>query len=68
MRDELRLTNLALGQIMDEIEEKIANIKQSSLEENPLAELSSAQQKPKSEEMAYLERVKEEKVKIAVLY
>jgi len=27
MRDELRLTNLALGQIMDEIEEKITLIK-----------------------------------------
>lgn len=68
MRDELRLTNLALGQIMDEIEDKIAHIKQNSVDENPFEEFASNALKPKSEEMAYLERVKEEKVKIAVLY
>lgn len=37
MRDELRLTNLALGQIMEEIEDKIAMIKQQEIDENPLA-------------------------------
>ena len=40
MRDELRLTNLALGQIMDEIEEKIFVLKQQSVDENPLMDLS----------------------------
>jgi hypothetical protein len=40
MRDELRLTNLALGQIMDEIEEKISLIKSQPYEENPMLDLS----------------------------
>lgn len=40
MRDELRLTNLALGQIMEEIEEKISLIKSQPYEENPMVDLS----------------------------
>lgn len=31
MRDELRLTNMALNQLMEEIEEKIEVLKQSEL-------------------------------------
>jgi hypothetical protein len=31
MRDELRLTNMAIGQLMEEIEEKIAFIKKQEV-------------------------------------
>lgn len=72
MRDELRLTNLALGQIMDEIEEKIFVLKQQSFDENPMMDQSMKGSKGKpaqqNDELAYLEKVKEEKGKIAVLY
>ena len=72
MRDELRLTNLALGQIMEEIEEKISVLKQQNFDENPMMDLSMKGSKgkpgPQNDELAYLEKVKEEKGKIAVLY
>jgi hypothetical protein len=47
MRDELRLTNLALGQIMEEIEEKISLIKSQNQEENPMIDLSMKGNKAK---------------------
>jgi len=71
MRDELRLSNMALGRLIQEIEEKIEVLKASELDST----LNTMQTKDSSvkhveerEELEYLEKVKAEKVKIASLY
>ena len=75
MRDELRLTNMALNQLMEEIEEKIEVLKQSELNttegtlqtKNSGFSLNSVLSEEK-QELEYLEKVKAEKLKIATIY